>query len=115
MKCGTIQDAETDRIFLPGRKNPVHLKPRITALHLLAAVRDEAHRMAVGFQRRVRKKETLTSVLDHIDGVGPKTRSLLLKHFGSVKRIKEASSEDLTAVPGIGPETARRIADALSV
>ncbi len=108
------KDAETDRVFLPGRKNPIHLKARLTALHLLAALRDEAHRMAVGFQRRVRKKETFTSTLDTISGVGPKTRTRLLKHFGSVKRIREAPLDALTEVPGVGKGTALRILEGLA-
>ena len=110
----TEQRSETDRVFLPGRMNPIHLKARITALHLLAAVRDEAHRMAVGFQRRVRKKSTLSSELDGITGIGAKTRTLLLKTFGSVKKIREATDAELMAVPGIGKETAKRIREGLA-
>jgi excinuclease ABC subunit C len=108
------QDAQTDRIFMPGRKNPIHLKTRITALHLLAEVRDEAHRMAVGYQRRLRRRERLISELDGIAGVGPKTRTLLLKTFGSVKRIREATEAELIEVPGIGAETAKRILEGLA-
>jgi excinuclease ABC subunit C len=76
--------------------------------------RDEAHRLANGFQEKSRRKRTLTSRLDEIPKVGPKTRKALLKHFGSVKRIAEATPEQIADVKGIGLELARIIYHALA-
>ncbi len=103
------EEAWSDRVFLPMRKNPIHLKARVSSLHLLALARDEAHRLAVSFQRKVRRKKTLRSDLDRIPGIGPKTQRALLKHLGSVKRIREAAIQDLTAVEGVGEQMAQRI------
>ncbi|MCP4674808.1 MAG: excinuclease ABC subunit UvrC [Deltaproteobacteria bacterium] len=105
--------AKSDRIFLPGRVNPVPLKARVSALHILALARDEAHRLAVRYQRKVRQKKAIGSELDRIPGVGPKLKAVLLKKLGSVKRIREASIEDLNAVPGVGPALAGKIKEAL--
>ncbi len=105
--------AENDRVYLPGRKNPIPLKARVSPLHILALARDEAHRLAVGYQRKVRQKKALGSELDKIPGVGPKIKTSLLKELGSVKRIREATIEDLTAVPGIGPALAKKISESL--
>jgi excinuclease ABC subunit C len=103
----------SDRIYIPGRKNPIPIKAKVSGLFIIAAVRDEAHRVAVSFQRKTRKKKALGSELDNIPGVGPKTRKALLKNFKSVKRIKEASIEELSAVPGVGPALAKKIKKSL--
>ncbi|MCP4606721.1 MAG: excinuclease ABC subunit UvrC [Proteobacteria bacterium] len=105
--------AEQDRVFLPGRKNPIPLKARTSPLHLLAMARDEAHRRAVQYQRKVREKKAIGSELDRINGVGPKLKTALLKQIGSVKRIRKASADDLTAVPGVGPALAKKIKKSL--
>ena len=104
--------AETDRAFLPGRMNPVKVKAQTSALFLLSMARDEAHRLANGFQEKSRRKKTLTSKLDGIPKVGPKTRKALLRHFGSVKRIGEATPEQIAEVKGVGKELAQTIHDA---
>jgi excinuclease ABC subunit C len=75
-------EAAWDRVFLPNQKNPILVKTGLSGLHILAMARDEAHHLAVSYQRRVRKKERFTSDLDKIPGVGPKTKRLLLKKFG---------------------------------
>ena len=106
-------EAAFDRVFLPNQKNPIRVRAGLSGLHLLALARDEAHRLAVSFQRRVRKKERFTSDLDRVPGVGPKTRRLLLKKFGSIKRIKAASAAEIAQVSGIGPALAARIKDEL--
>lgn len=90
-----------ERVFLPGRKNPVVLRSNSGALFLLQRIRDEAHRFAVSYHRELRAKERLRSPLDAIDGVGPERRKALLRHFGSLTRIRAATVEDLAAVPGI--------------
>src|SRR5262249_42585830 len=91
----------TERVFLPGRKNPIVLKPNSTALFLLQQVRDEAHRFAITYHRQLRAKERLSSPLDDVPGVGPARRKLLLRHFGSMKRIQTATVEELLQIPGI--------------
>jgi excinuclease ABC subunit C len=108
-----IQRSE-ERVFLPGRKNPVLLKRNSTALFLLQRVRDEAHRFAITYHRQLRTKERLRSVLDTIAGVGPTRRRRLLRHFGSVQRLREASIEEMTQVPGISAALAGQIREALA-
>jgi len=91
----------SERVFLPGRKDPIILKANSTALFLLQRVRDEAHRFAITYHRQLRAKERLSSPLDAIPGVGPSRRKALLRHFGSLKRIRAATVEELTQVSGI--------------
>ncbi len=99
-----------ERIFVPGRKNPIILKQNSSALFLLQRVRDEAHRFAISYHRRLRAKERLSSSLDTIPGIGPSRRKALLRHFGSLKRVRAAHREELAAVPGITPDLAEAIA-----
>jgi len=84
------------------------------ALKLVQRVRDEAHRFAISYHRRLRDRELMHSALDDIPGIGAKTRLALLRHFGSVARIATASAQDLAAVPGVGAVTAERILSVLS-
>ncbi len=98
-----------ERLFLPGRKNPVILPPYADELQLLTRLRDEAHRFAITFHRTLRTRAALTSRLEEVPGLGPARRRALLKHFGSLKRIREAKIEELRAVPGIP----RKVAEAL--
>ena len=100
---------EHDKVFLPGRKNPVTLAASSPALHLLQQIRDEAHRFAVTYHRKLRKKSRLRSVLSEIPGVGDKRKKALLKHFGSLDAVKEASVEELAGVPGIPGSLAKRV------
>ncbi len=90
-----------ERVFLPEHHDPIHLNPRSSLLFLLQKVRDEAHRKALGFHRHRRQKRTLTSALDNIPGIGPIKRGRLLRHFGSVEKIRQASEEELKQVKGI--------------
>jgi len=98
-----------ERVFLPGRKNPVVLKPNSTALFLLQRVRDEAHRFAITYHRQLRAKERLSSPLDAVPGVGPSRRKALLRHFGSLNRVRMATVEELTIIPGITLSVAEAI------
>ncbi len=98
-----------ERIFLPGRKNPVVLRQNSAPLLLLAAIRDEAHRFAIGYHRKLRGKEGIASLIEGIPGVGPKRRVALLKYFGSVQLIKEAAVEEILAVPGMNRTTAEAV------
>lgn len=102
-----------ERVFLPGRKNPVILRQNSNELHLLQRLRDEAHRFAITYHRQRRTKRTLTSVLEDIPGVGPTRRRQLLTTFGSLKRLREADLESLKAVPGLPTTVAERIFEQL--
>ena len=103
-----------ERVFLPGRKNPVILKPTSPATHVLQRIRDEAHRFAITYHRNLRSRALLSSKLDEIAGVGPAKRRDLLRYFGSVEALAEASEEELQRVGGVGPQTAREIRKALA-
>ena len=98
-----------ERVFLPGRKNPVVLRQNSKPLLLLAAIRDEAHRFAIGYHRKLRGKEGLASAIETVPGIGPKRRVALLKHFGSLQRLKEASEDEIKAVPGMNRTTAEAV------
>ncbi len=98
-----------EEIFLPGRPDPVVLPRGSEALHLVQRIRDEAHRFAITHQRTRRQKSALTSVLDEIPGIGPRRRQALLKHFGSLEAIRQASLEELAAVPGMTRAAAERL------
>ncbi len=108
---GTELRHSEERVFLPNRKNPVVLPRNSNALFLLQRVRDEAHRFAITFHRELRTRERLRSSLDEIRGIGAERRRRLLRHFGSLKRLREATPEEIAAVPGIGPELASGIAE----
>lgn len=99
----TDEDGEEqpDRVFLPRTKDPIKLRPNTAEMFVLSHIRDEAHRFAVGFHRKLRKKRTLASQLDEIRGLGPKRRSALLRGLGSVKAIRAASLDEISAVPGM--------------
>jgi excinuclease ABC subunit C len=98
---GTAVERSEERFFRPGRKNPVTLRQGSAALFLLERLRDEAHRFAVSHHRRVHAKTQLDSALDAIPGVGPQRRRLLLRHFGSVGRLRTATLGELEKVPGL--------------
>ncbi len=100
---------EGEKLYKPGRKNPIILPAHNPVLLFLMRIRDESHRYGVSFHRKLRNKSTLASELDTISGIGPKKKELLLKGLGSLTQIKQASEEKLTSVPGIGPELAREI------
>jgi excinuclease ABC subunit C len=98
-----------ERVFLPNRKDPIVLPKNSTALFLLVRVRDEAHRFAITYNRELRRRARLRSVLDDIEGIGPVRRRALLRHFGSLRRIREASVEQLALVKGVNRELAAEI------
>jgi excinuclease ABC subunit C len=102
-----------DKIYLPGRANPVNLERDEAVYHLLQQIRDEAHRFAISFHRRRRGKQALSSALDGVPGVGPARRRALLRHFGSIKKIRAATLEELRAVPGISQAVAEALIAAL--
>ena len=98
-----------ERVFLPGQKNPVVLRQNTSELHLLARLRDEAHRFAITYHRKLRRERNFKSVLEEIPGIGDKRKRALLSHFGSLKRIRAATVEDLAAVDGFNTELATRV------
>ena len=104
----------TDKVFLPGRKNPVRLPAHSAGMHLLQRVRDEAHRFAVHHHRKKRRKRTIGSALEAIPGVGTGRRKTLLRHFGSLRALRVATAAQIAEVPGIGPTLAEAIAAALA-
>ena len=106
-------DRSPERVFRPGQKNPIILKPNSNELFLLQRLRDEAHRFAITFHRKLRSKRTLKSALDGIDGIGPNKRKALLSTFGSVERIRGLDVQALMTVPGISETLAARILMAL--
>jgi excinuclease ABC subunit C len=109
--CGIAKRLE--EIWLPGDPDPVILPRNSEGMFLVQRVRDEAHRFAINFHRQRRSKSMTVSELDSVPGLGPARRSALLKHFGSLKRLKEATPEQIAEVPGIGLRGATQIAAAL--
>jgi excinuclease ABC subunit C len=103
-----------DKIYLPNRVNPVNLGSDGRLLLLLQQIRDEAHRFAITFQRQKRSRTMVTSALDGVQGVGPKRKAILMKHFGSIKKIRAATVEELSRLPGINLSLAESIKQALS-
>lgn len=103
-----------EELWLPDDDYPVVLPRTSQALYLVQRIRDEAHRFAITFHRSKRGKAMVASALDQVPGLGEVKRAALIKHFGSVAQIKQASAEELTAVPGIGPALAEKILAALT-
>lgn len=99
-----------EELFVPGWDEPVLLPAGSASLYLVKRVRDEAHRFAVEYHRQLRSKALRASILDELPGVGPKRKKALLKHFGSVKRLREASAEEIASVPGVPRDLAEDIA-----
>ncbi|MFI0356470.1 excinuclease ABC subunit UvrC [Actinomadura sp. 9N407] len=109
--CGIAKRLE--ELWLPADPDPVILPRNSEGMFLVQRVRDEAHRFAITFHRQRRSKAMTMSELDDVPGLGPARRSALLKHFGSLKRLKEATPEQIAEVPGIGLRGATQIAAAL--
>jgi excinuclease ABC subunit C len=104
---------ENEEIFIPGRKEPVVLPRSSPGLQLLQRLRDEAHRFAVAYYAKVHREKSFASALDGIPGIGPKRKRALLRRFGSVQRIGEASVDELAAATGMTPAQAKRIKEHL--
>ncbi len=100
---------ENEEVFIPQRTEPVRLPYTSRGLQLLQRLRDEAHRFALGYHLKLRRRQTFASVLDEVPGIGPRRKRSLLKHFGSVPAIREASLEELAAAEGVSPGLARKI------
>ncbi len=104
---------QEEEIFLPDREESIRLPRRSDALRLLQRVRDEAHRFAITYHKSLRDKKTVHSDLDQVIGIGPKRKQLLLKHFGSMKRIREATLQELAQAPGMNIKIAESIKEQL--
>ena len=104
---GDRRSESGERIFLPGQETPIPLGKDTAEMLLVAAIRDEAHRFAITYHRKQRGK--ITSELDDIPGVGPTRRKALLRHFGSLTRMKQASRDDLLATPGVPTAVAEQV------
>lgn len=103
-----------EEVWLPSQEDPVILPRSSEGLYLLQRVRDEAHRFAITHHRSRRSKSMVESVLDDVPGLGEVRRKTLMKHFGSLKKLREATTDEIALVPGIGPRTAGAIKDAVA-
>jgi excinuclease ABC subunit C len=110
--CGLAKRLE--EVWLPGEDHPVVLPRTSQGLYLLQRVRDEAHRFAIAYHRQRRSRTMVRSALDDVPGLGPARRAALLKHFGSLKRLRAASAEEIAEVPGVGAATAAAVVEALA-
>ncbi|EST21247.1 excinuclease ABC subunit UvrC [Streptomyces niveus] len=110
--CGLAKRLE--EVWLPDDDDPVVLPRSSEGLYLLQRVRDEAHRFAITYQRAKRAKRIRTSPLDDVPGLGETRKQALIKHFGSVKKLREATIEQICEVPGLGRKTAESVAVALA-
>lgn len=108
-----VGDKMVDRIYLPGQKNPIPLRPNTPELFLLALARDEAHRFANHHRKKISKKRRMTSRLEDIFGIGPKTRKVLLAGLGSIEAIKAASDEEILQLSGVSRAQLVSLRDAL--
>jgi excinuclease ABC subunit C len=104
---------ENEEIYVPQKAKPIVLPRRSPGLKLLQRLRDEAHRFALGYYHNVRRRESFTSAFDGITGIGPKRRRALLKKFGSVQAIREASLEEMVATSGMTEKLARTVKESL--
>ncbi len=110
--CGLAKRLE--EVWLPNDPHPVLLPRTSEGLYLLQRVRDEAHRFAITHHRNRRSRTMTESALDGVPGLGETRRRALLKHFGSLKRLRAATVQDVMAVPGVGPQTAEAVVRALA-
>ena len=104
-----------EEVWVPSEPDPIIMPRNSEGLYLLQRVRDEAHRFAIAYHRSKRSKRMTASALDSVRGLGEHRRKALVTHFGSLARLKQASVEEISAVPGIGAATARAVLEALGV
>lgn len=109
--CGLAKADE--EVFVPWDETPVVLPTGSASLYLIKQVRDEAHRFAITFHRELRDKAMTVSILDEVEGIGPRRKKDIMKHFGSMKRLREASVEEIASVKGVSGDVARALYDTL--
>jgi excinuclease ABC subunit C len=107
-------EAESDKIYIYGRKNPIVFSRNSRVLFLLMRIRDEAHRFAITYHKKLRGKRALRSGLDDVPGIGAKRKKELIRRFGSLSGIREASIDEIAAVPGLSRRIAEELKDRLS-
>ncbi len=105
---------QPDRVFLARAKDPINLRANSAELYLLARIRDEAHRFAITFHRKLRRGRTLRSTLDDVPGIGERRKKELLRHFGSVKKVREATVAELAGAPGMTLRAAEAVVQYLA-
>ncbi len=108
------EEGESDKIYIYGRKNPIMFSKNSEALFLLMRIRDEAHRFAITFHKKLRGKRALVSELDGVPGIGAKRKKELIKHFGSISKIKEGSVDEIASVAGLNKKLAEELKKHLS-
>jgi excinuclease ABC subunit C len=104
---------EKEEVFIPADPGPVYIPKDSAALHILQRARDEAHRFAISYHRKLRRKESVASALDNIPGIGPKRKKALLRKFGSIEAIKQASLDELAHTEGINAALAEKLKEFL--
>jgi excinuclease ABC subunit C len=102
-------EKQPDRVFLARAKDPIKLRPNSAELFILSRIRDEAHRFAVTFHKKLRRRRTLRSALEDVPGVGAKRKKMLLTHLGSLRQIKASTVEELARVPGMSMKAAEAV------
>jgi excinuclease ABC subunit C len=102
-------EKQPDRVFRMNAKDPIKLRANTSEMFLLSRIRDEAHRFAVTFHKKLRRRRTLRSALEDVPGVGQKRKRELLKHFGALKNVKAASVEELQRAPGMSRAAAEAV------
>ncbi|MGB3364210.1 MAG: excinuclease ABC subunit UvrC, partial [Thermodesulfobacteriota bacterium] len=108
------EEGESDKLYIYGRKNPIMFSKNSEALFLLMRVRDEAHRFAITFHKKLRGKKALISQLDGVPGIGAKRKKELIKHFGSISKIREGSVDEIASVSGLNKKLAEELKRHLS-
>jgi excinuclease ABC subunit C len=104
-----------EQLFQPGKREPVILPKNSEVFFLIQRIRDEAHRFALSYHKKLRRRIIENSLLDFIPGIGEKKKKLLLSKFKSIDSIREVPVEELKKLPGIGEKTAQKIKDVLEV
>ena len=107
------KNVDYEYVVKPNQKNEIRMHRNSDVLFFLQNIRDESHRFAIEFQRKLKRKNTLHSQIDNIPGIGPKRRRLLLKHFGSLTGLRHAALEEILQVPGIPEKLAKEIQSSL--
>src|ERR687892_40479 len=102
-----------EEVYVPGQPEPLRIERGAEALFVLQHVRDEAHRFAVEYHRKLRERRAMASPLDDVPGIGPARKKALLRRFGSLARLARASEEEIAATPGVGPRLAAEVTDRL--
>jgi excinuclease ABC subunit C len=110
--CGLAKRLE--EVWVPGEQDPLILPRSSEGLYLLQRVRDEAHRFAITHHRSRRSRTMVESLLDDVPGLGEVRRRTLIKHFGSLRKLRAATVDEIATVPGIGPRTAAAISEAVT-